>query len=38
MNIFDWLNQISYDKRPWDSFTREDKLSFQPYMITLNHL
>ena len=33
MNIFDWLNQISYDKQPWSSFTREDKLSFQPYMI-----
>ena len=33
MNIFDWLNQISYDKHPWSSFTREDKLSFQPYMI-----
>ena len=33
MKIFDWLNQITYDKQPWDSFTEEDKKSFEPYMI-----
>ena len=33
MNIFDWLNQISYDKRPWSSFNNEDRESFNPYMI-----
>jgi len=33
MKIFDWLNQITYDKQPWNSFTEEDKKSFEPYMI-----
>ena len=33
MTIFDWLNQISYDKRPWSSFNSEDHESFNPYMI-----
>jgi len=33
MTIFDWLNQISYDKRPWSSFNSEDRESFNPYMI-----
>lgn len=33
MTIFDWLNQISYDKRPWSSFSSEDHESFNPYMI-----
>ena len=33
MTIFDWLNQISYDKRPWSSFNNEDRESFNPYMI-----
>jgi len=33
MKIFDWLNQIIYDKQPWNSFTEEDKKSFEPYMI-----
>ena len=33
MKIFDWLNQITYDKQSWNSFTEEDKKSFEPYMI-----
>jgi hypothetical protein len=33
MQIFDFLKQITYEKQPWDSFTEEDKISFNPYMI-----
>jgi hypothetical protein len=33
MQIFDWLKQITYEKQSWDSFTKEDKVSFNPYMI-----
>ena len=33
MQIFDWLKQITYEKQPWDSFTEEDKTSFNPYLI-----
>ena len=33
MTIFDWLNEISYNKRPWSSFNNEDHESFNPYMI-----
>jgi hypothetical protein len=33
MQIFDWLRQITYEKQSWDSFTEEDKVSFNPYMI-----
>jgi hypothetical protein len=33
MKIFDWINQITYEKQPWNSFTEEDKKSFEPYMI-----
>jgi len=33
MTIFDWLNEISYSKRPWSSFNNEDRESFNPYMI-----
>jgi hypothetical protein len=33
MKIFDWLNQITCEKQPWNSFTEEDKKSFEPYMI-----
>ena len=32
MQIFDWLKQITYEKQSWDSFTKEDKASFNPYM------
>jgi hypothetical protein len=33
MQIFDWLKQITYEKQPWDSFTEEDRASFNPYMM-----
>jgi hypothetical protein len=33
MNIFDWLNEISYNKRDWNEFTPEQQASFDPYMI-----
>ena len=31
--IFDWLKEVSYNKSPWDSFSNEQKKSFEPYMI-----
>ena len=33
MQIFDWLKQITYEKQSWDSFTEEDRVSFNPYMV-----
>jgi len=33
MNLFDWINEITYSKRPWDSFTSEDKDEFNTFMI-----
>jgi hypothetical protein len=33
VTLFDWLNEITYSKRPWDSFTDEDKNEFNLYMI-----
>ena len=33
MNIFDWLNKISYNKRDWNEFTPEQQAAFDPYMI-----
>ena len=33
MNIFGWLEQITYHKKPWSSFSEEDKTSFNPFMI-----
>jgi hypothetical protein len=33
LTIFDWLKEITYNKSPWNSFTEEDKESFNPYMI-----
>lgn len=33
MTIFDWLNEISYNKRPWSSFNSKDHDSFNSYMI-----
>jgi hypothetical protein len=33
MQVFDWLKQITYEKQPWDSFTEEDRTSFNPYMV-----
>lgn len=33
MNLFDWLLEISYNKRDWNSFTETEKESFNPWMI-----
>ncbi len=33
MNLFNWLEEITFSKRPWDSFTSEDKEAFNIYMI-----
>jgi hypothetical protein len=33
MIIFEWLKQITGDKKPWSSFTEEDHKQFAPYMI-----
>jgi hypothetical protein len=33
MNLFDWINEITYSKRSWDSFTSEDKNEFNTFMI-----
>ena len=33
MNIFDWLNEISYKKSSWSSFSEDDKDNFNSYMI-----
>jgi hypothetical protein len=32
MSIFDWLKEITYNKSPWNSFSEEDKESFNVYM------
>jgi hypothetical protein len=31
--IFDWLQEVTYNKTSWDSFSNEQKKSFEPYMI-----
>jgi len=33
MTIFDWLNQITYDKKPWEDFTEDQQESFNSYMV-----
>ena len=33
MNLFDWLNEITYTKRDWDSFTDDEQSSFSPYIV-----
>ena len=33
MNLFDWINEITYSKRSWDNFTSEDKDEFNTFMI-----
>jgi len=33
MNLFDWLNEISYKKSPWSSFSKDDQDNFNSYMI-----
>ena len=33
MKLWDWLNQITYEKKSWSSFTEDQQSSFNPYMI-----
>jgi hypothetical protein len=33
MTIFDWLKEITSNKSKWESFTEEEKTSFNPYMM-----
>jgi hypothetical protein len=33
MNLFDWLKQITYNKGDWDSFSDDDKKSWNNYMV-----
>ena len=33
LTIFDWLKEITYNKSSWNSFTDEDRESFNPYLI-----
>jgi len=33
MNLFDWLNEITYSKRDWNSFTKDEQSSFSPYIV-----
>lgn len=33
MSIFDWLKQITTDKKPWSSFTKDQQESFNSYMV-----
>ena len=33
MTIFDWLKQITLDKKPWSSFTDVQQESFNSYMV-----
>jgi hypothetical protein len=33
LTLFDWIKQITYEKKSWDSFSDEDKKQFSIYMI-----
>jgi len=33
MTIFDWLNEITFNKRDWSSFSEDQRESFNSYMI-----
>jgi len=33
VTIFDWLKQITVDKKPWSSFTEDQRESFNSYMV-----
>jgi hypothetical protein len=33
MTIFDWLNQVTYEKKDWKSFTEDQQASFNSYMV-----
>ena len=33
MTLFDWIKQVTYEKKSWDSFSDEDKKQFSIYMV-----
>lgn len=33
MTLFDWLNEITFNKKEWSSFSEDQRESFNPYMI-----
>ena len=33
MTIFEWINQILVQKKPWNSFTEEEQKKFSPFII-----
>ena len=33
MTLFDWLNQVTIEKKDWNSFTEDQQNSFNSYMI-----
>ena len=33
MKIFDWLKEITYRKRSWDSFSESDQKTFNTFII-----
>jgi heterodisulfide reductase subunit B len=33
MQIFDWIKELTVNKSNWESFTEEDKATFNPYMV-----
>lgn len=33
MTLFDWLNEITFNKREWSSFSEDQRESFNSYMI-----
>jgi len=33
MTLFDWIKQVTYEKKAWDSFSNEDKKVFSIYMV-----
>ena len=33
MTLFQWIYQISYEKKPWSSFSGDDHGSFNPFML-----
>lgn len=33
MTLWDWLNQLTYEKKSWSSFTEDQQSSFNPYMV-----
>jgi len=33
MTLFDWLNEITFNKREWSSFSEDQRESFNSYMV-----